>query len=255
MSGLLCSHHARSHTKFPTGLFAAALTRDWPEPSGPSLADDPTARATLVKALADYTAIYKKGCTPPQSVAWTNRGNNEAFLTQTVVMTINTTLSITNALRADRPVDYASNVASIDWPVDAFGSPLHLSAGLQGGVVFAAGQHRNTALEFVQFLVRDGWLAHWLTFAGDRYIPVLARLTDQPFWLDPGDPHRMQAVMQITTHPQNYLWWGLPSAQRRHADDYAKALAAAVHHIVADGVNPEQAADQAIARLKKLLSE
>jgi hypothetical protein len=51
--------------------------------------------------------------------------------------------------------------------------------------------------------------------------------------------------------PSFHLRWH----RRRHADDYAKALAAAVHHIVADGMSPEQAADQAIARLKQLLSE
>jgi hypothetical protein len=27
------------------------------------------------------------------------------------------------------------------------------------------------AKDFVRFLVEDGWLAHWLTFAGDRYLP------------------------------------------------------------------------------------
>jgi multiple sugar transport system substrate-binding protein len=241
----------------PMGVdqFAAAHTRDWPASNGPSLVDDPAARAILVKALSDYTSIYKKDCTPPQSIAWTNRGNNEAFLAQTVVMTINNTLSITAAVRRERPVDYASNVATIDWPTDASGATLHLSAVLAGGMVFAGGQHRDTALEFVQFLVRDGWLAHWLTFAGDRYIPVLATLTDQPFWLDPGDPHRMQAVMQITNHPQNYLWWGLPSAQRHHDDAYAKALTTAVQRIVTEGISPERAADEAIARVKQLLSE
>jgi multiple sugar transport system substrate-binding protein len=253
--GVPMSREATSDTPANVDQFAAALTRDWPTHSGPSLVDDPIARSTLVKALTDYTAIYKKGCTPPQSVAWTNRGNNDAFLAQTVVMTINMTLSITNALRGERPVDHASNVASIDWPADIFGSSLHLSASLQGGIVFTAGRHRDVALEFVRFLVRDGWLAHWLTFAGDRYVPVLANLGDQPFWLDPGDPHRMQAVMQFATHPQNYLWWGLPSEQRRHADDYAKALAIAVHRVVADGITPEQATDEAIARVKQLLSE
>ena len=53
----------------------------------------------------------------------------------------------------------------------------------------------------MRFLVRDGWLGLWPSFAGDRYLPVLAKLTDQPFWLDPGDPHRMSAVMQVATHP------------------------------------------------------
>jgi multiple sugar transport system substrate-binding protein len=47
--------------------------------------------------MDSYTAIYRKGCTPPGSVSWDNGGNNQKFLAQTVVMTPNETLSIPNA--------------------------------------------------------------------------------------------------------------------------------------------------------------
>jgi hypothetical protein len=47
-----------------------------------------------------------KGCTPPDSVTWANRDNNQAFLAQSVAMTLNTMLSIPNMLRVTRPEDY-----------------------------------------------------------------------------------------------------------------------------------------------------
>ena len=56
--------------------------------------DDPAVRAGMVEALAAYTAIWRKGCTPPDSTSWTNIDNNKAFLAQTVVMTPNSSLSI-----------------------------------------------------------------------------------------------------------------------------------------------------------------
>jgi len=43
----------------------------------------------MVKALDAYTAIWRKGCTPPGSTGWTNIDNNNAFLAQTIVMTAN----------------------------------------------------------------------------------------------------------------------------------------------------------------------
>jgi multiple sugar transport system substrate-binding protein len=86
-------------------------------------------------------------------------------------------------------------------------------------------------------------------------LPVLARLTDQPFWLDPGDPHRMAAVMQVASHPNLYSFWGLPDTRRRFADDYTSALRDAVHRIVVDGLTPEQAAAEAIARVKQFPNE
>ena len=75
-------------------------------PDGRLQIDDPAVRAGMVKALDAYTAIWRKGCTPPDSVGWTNIDNNKAFLAQTVVMTPNVSLSIPSALRASSPDDY-----------------------------------------------------------------------------------------------------------------------------------------------------
>jgi multiple sugar transport system substrate-binding protein len=68
--------------------------------------DDPAMRAGMAKALDAYTALWRKGCTPPDALGWTNKDNNDAFLAQRVVMTPNPTLSIPGALRAARPEDY-----------------------------------------------------------------------------------------------------------------------------------------------------
>ena len=50
---------------------ASYVTRD-----GRLVIDDPEIRRQLVKAIASYTAIYRKGCTPPDSVTWNGYGNN-----------------------------------------------------------------------------------------------------------------------------------------------------------------------------------
>ena len=70
-------------------------------------------------------------------------------------------------------------------------------------MVFKDGRNVDTAKEFVRFLVAEGWLAHYLDFAGERMLPAMPKLLEQPFWLDPSDPHRMAAVMQIASRPRN----------------------------------------------------
>ena len=65
------------------------VTRD-----GRLVIDEPEVRARLVEALDGYTAVWRKGCTPPASAGCDNRGNNQAFLEQAVVMTVNNTLSV-----------------------------------------------------------------------------------------------------------------------------------------------------------------
>src|SRR4029450_338041 len=98
--------------------------------------DNPTVQAGLVKALRAYTAIWRKGCTPPDSTSWGNTSNNKAFLAQTVVMTVNPSLSIPAALRTARPDDYHRNAATIDWPDGANGQPLVVDGGVLRAVVF-----------------------------------------------------------------------------------------------------------------------
>jgi multiple sugar transport system substrate-binding protein len=217
--------------------------------------DDPAVRAGMMKALAAYTAIWRKGCTPPDSLSWTNIGNNQAFLAQTVLMTANTSLSIPNALKPDRSDDYYKNAATIDWPNAASGQPLVIVGYVLHGVVFKAAGSPALAEDFVRFLAEEGWLAHWLDFAGERYLPPMRKLVEQPFWLDPSDPHRMRAAIQIMTQPhlintgvRDHEW---QSSQILQENVWGKA----VHRVAAEGVSPEQAVDEAIARIKQILSE
>ena len=146
--------------------FQLAYEAPWLDRDRRPQVDDPAVRAGMVKALDAYTAIWRKGCTPPDSVSWTNIDNNKAFLAQTVVMTPNTTLSIPAALRTARPDDYYKNAATIDWPDGANGQPLVIDGVIARAVVFKAGRNPALAGDFVRFLVEEGWLAHWLDLRG-----------------------------------------------------------------------------------------
>ena len=216
--------------------------------------DDPEARRRLIKALDGYTAIYRKGCTPPDSVTWANRDNNEAFLEQTIVMTINQTLSIPNTLKATRPEDYYDNAATIDWPDGAYGQPLPIETFVNRGVVFKDGGNVDNAKEFVRFLVGEGWLAHYLDFAGERMLPAMPKLLQAPFWLDPSDPHRMRSAIQLLTRPRVLDYYTPFDLQHREVAQEG-IWETAVHRVAADGISPEQAVDEAIARIKEILSE
>jgi multiple sugar transport system substrate-binding protein len=235
--------------------FQLAYQAPWASPDGRLQIDDHAVKLGMVKALDAYAAISRRGCTPPDSVGWTNIDNNKAFLAQTVVMTSNVTLSITNALRVISPDDYRLNAATIDWPNSGNGQPLVLLGFLQLGVVIKAGRNTAIAKDFVRFLVEDGWLAHWLTFAGDRYLPPMRKLVEQPFWLDPSDPHRMRAAMQTLTHP-HLTNVGVRDNEWRSSQAYEENVwGKAIHRVVAEGISPEQAVDEAIARIKQILSE
>jgi multiple sugar transport system substrate-binding protein len=236
--------------------FLAAYEAHYVTRDGRLVIDEPEVRQRLVRAIDSYTAMYRKGCTPPGSVAWDNSDNNKAFHAQAVVMTVNQTLSIPNALKSERPDDYYENTATIQWPLGPSGKlfPI-LGGGIMPGVVFKDGDHVATAKEFVRFLVGEGWLAHYLNFSGERMLPPMQKLIDQPFWLDPSDPHRMAAVMQVSSRPPTYEY-GAALGDPRHDRVWQEwTWADAIHRVAAEGISPEQAVDEAIARIKEILSE
>jgi multiple sugar transport system substrate-binding protein len=236
--------------------FQLAYEAPWVDRDRRLQVDDPEIRAGMVKALEAYTLIWRKACTPPDSVSWTNVDNNKAFLAQTVVMTANATLSIPAALRTARPNDYYKNAATIDWPNGANSQPLVIDGGVALAVVFGAGRNPALAGDFVRFLAEEGWLAHWLTFAGDRWLPPMRKLVEQPFWLDPSDPHRMRAAIQMLTRTHQHNGLGVRDNEVRSSRIWEEEIwGNAVHRVAADGLTPERAVDEAIARIKQILSE
>jgi ABC-type glycerol-3-phosphate transport system substrate-binding protein len=122
-------------------------------------------------------------------------------------------------------------------------------------MVFKNGGHAATAEEFVRFLMADGWLAHYLDFSGERYLPAMSALSDQPFWLDASDPHRMAAAMQVSSRPMQYDYAGVTGDWRHDKVWQERVWAKAVHSVAAEGISPEQGVDEAIARIKQILAE
>jgi multiple sugar transport system substrate-binding protein len=235
--------------------FRLAYEADYVTRDGRLVIDDPELRRKLVAAIDSYTSIYRKRCTPPDSVKWRNVDNNEQFHARAVVMTPNNTLSIPNALKRERPEDYYENTATIEWPRGPSGTLFPIRGSFWPAAVFQKGGHTATAKEFVRFLVAEGWLAHYLDFSGERMLPPMPKLLEQPFWLDPSDPHRMASVMQVASRPMQYDY-ATVSGNRRHDLVWQEEVwGNAVHRVVADGISPEQAVDEAIARIKQILAE
>ncbi len=124
-------------------------------------------------------------------------------------------------------------------------------------VVFKDGSNVALAKEFVRFLVAEGWLAHYLDFSAERFLPAMSKLLEQPFWLDPSDPHQMASVMQMSSRSlaREYAYAAISGNWRHQLVNQEHVWAQAIHRVVTEGISPEQAVDDAIARVKQILAE
>ena len=88
----------------------------------------------------------------------------------------------------------------------------------------------------------------------------MPKLLEAPFWLDPSDPHRIRSAIQFLSQPRSYDYVAA-SGNWRHAkslpwtDEGGDPWPEAVHRVAAEGISPEQAVDEAIARIKEILTE
>ena len=116
--------------------------------------------------------------------------------------------------RRERPEDYYKNTATIEWPDGADGQPLAIRpASMRPRRSRPAGMFRWPRSSCASWS-SDGWLAHCLDFSGERLLPPMPKLLEQPFWLDPSDPHHMAAAIQFLTRPRDYKYCGRPPAIR-----------------------------------------
>ncbi|HSA81700.1 MAG TPA: ABC transporter substrate-binding protein [Geminicoccaceae bacterium] len=224
--------------------FLAATDANYVTGDGRLIIDDPKIRQRLIQAVDSYATIYRDGCAPPEAVRWTNVDNNRQFHAGAIVMTVNETLSIPSALRGDRPDDYFKNTATIEWPLGPGGEPFPIWGDVFPAMVFKDGANVATAEEFVRFLVSEGWLAHYLNFSGERMLPSMSALLDQPFWLDPTDPHRMASVMQVASRPLAHDYAQASGDWRHYLVLQENVWGKAIHRVAVDSISPEQAVDE-----------
>jgi multiple sugar transport system substrate-binding protein len=234
-------------------IFTHARGIEYISPKGKFLLDDPEVRKGIVAAVDEYSNLYRRGCTPPDSISWENPGNNKAFLGQQVVMTPNSTLSIVAALLADRPNDYYNSAATVEWPLGPDGKPFYISVGgISSMFLFQGGKHVEAAKDFLRFVLSEGHLAHYIEASNGRYLPTMPALTETAFWTDPRDPHRPVSLRQAKERSGGYSYIAANPHWSKVEDAYiwAKAVTQA-----AQGYPADKAVDEAVVQTKKLLGE
>ena len=218
---------------------------------GNLLVDDPQVREGIIKCLDWYTQFYLQGYTPKDAVDWNNAANNRQLLNREILTTTNATLSIPAALRQDSDA-YANKLGIVELPNKPNGEPMRHIFLVEQAVIFDDAKHPQLAKDFLAYLIQPEVINQFLQESG-RHSPAHTTVHQDPYWTNAEDPHTSEVTKTLTKskirpiYPANSPAYSIVLKENIWGQSLEK--------IVLEGVTPEQAADDAIVRIKKIFEE
>ncbi len=214
--------------------------------------DNPKVRQGIIDCIDWYTKFYRQGYVPPEAVHWLNPDNNRSLLNRLIVMTANNSLSIPAAVRHN-PDIYLNRLGTIGYPNKPNGKPMRYLALVKQAVVLADAKNQKLAKDFLAYLIQPEITGNYLKAAGGRFLPVHKLVWKDPFWTDKSDRHISTAAKPITMGQTRLFYTAQNPAYSTVVKEniWGKAL----RKVVVDGISPQQAADEAIARLQEIFDQ
>ncbi len=214
--------------------------------------DNSQVRQGIIDCINWYTQFYIQGYVPPKAVKWLNPDNNRSLLNKLVVMTPNQSLSIPAAVKQDQDI-YYHQLVTTGYPDKPNGKPMRYIAMIRQAIVLADSNKQKLAKDFLTYFNQPEVLSKYLKAAGGRYLPVNKQILTDTFWTDPADPHISTAIQPFLQEEITLPYTVLNPAYSIVLKDsiWGKALT----RVVIDRHSPEQAADEAIAQIKKIFAQ
>lgn len=207
-------------------------------------------RDNLALALEEYTGFYQQGLTPKDAIDWDNTGNNVSLLSENSLMTVNHTLSVPGSQRQDQQT-YYQKLATVKWPNKPNGEAMRYIVELKQIVLFAASKRQQSAKNFLAYLAQPENLEAYTEGALGRYLPVMEKLFQEPFWQDPQDSHISVAVKQLQNTRPAYQVFHPAYGEVASQNIWGQAIG----KIIVDNLSVEQATNFAIAKIEQIFDD
>jgi multiple sugar transport system substrate-binding protein len=217
-------------------------------PDGRLGVEQPAVRNAAITAVERLTTAYKQGFVPPGAINWGDVDNNNAFFARQVVMTPNATTSI-SAAQKDKPDVYYKDIITHGVPLGNDGKPVPTTLGITAAFIPKGAKNIDGAKDFLRFFIQPGLLNTYLKESMGRWTPLMPSIIkNDPYWLDPGDPHVPLATRQGLDLPTIPAWQVYNPAYAQVISEQVWPMAEAA--VTQKNLSPEQAVDEAIKRIK-----
>jgi multiple sugar transport system substrate-binding protein len=238
------------------GLFGYFLNayggRDIVTKDGRLHLDDPKVREAAIKALTYPTTAYKEGYVPPGAINWNDADDNNAFHAKQIVMDLDGSIS-TEVAVIHNEQDYR-DIVTMGLPLSNEGKPVPSAAGYGCGLIPKGAKNVEVAKDFLKYLIQPKVNNEWLKAGLGRNIPAMpAIVKNDPWWLDPKDPHRVAYVQQGLLGPTVPVLWAFNPAYAQVQNEHAWPTAWA--DIMTGGMTPQAAAEKAFKRIEEIFAK
>ena len=214
--------------------------------------DNPVVKQAVTETIAYMTTAYKDGYVPPGAVSWSDADDNNAFHAKQLIMDLDGTISTEVALYHDKAA--YEDVVTLGLPNDNHGQPVPAQLGVAGGFIPKGAKNVAVAKDFMKYLIQPKVANSYLKGGLGRWLPAMPDIAkNDPFWLDPKDPHRPVYTSEGVLGPTVpfYSCFNPGYAEVEAAQTWGTAHA----DVIREGMAPAQAADKALKRIAEILAK
>lgn len=221
-------------------------------PDGKLHSDDPQVREAAIKTCEYMTKAYKDGFVPPEALSWTDADDNNGFHEKMFLMDFDGTLSTELAMYSNKEA-YFHEMVTMGMPNGNDGSPIPAQVNAGGGYIPKGAKNVEVAKDFMKFFMQPKVMNENLKAGLGRWVPAIPQLVkDDPWWLDPSDPHRQAYVKEAVLGPTTTVFegftpaWGQVSAEQIWGQAHAD--------VIKNGMTPKDAIDKAFKRADEIFA-
>ena len=178
--------------------------------------------------------------------------HNNAFHAKQMIMDLDGTISTELALY-HRKEEY-DDIVTMGLPLDDGGGPIPSQLAIDGAFIAKNAKNVEVAKDFLKYVIQPKVVNEYLKAGLGRALPAMPELgKNDPFWLDPKDPHRSAYARQGMLDPTVAVY---PIFNPGYAEaDSQQIWGTAEADVIRDGMTVQAAAEKALKRIGEILAK